>query len=177
MKSAHSCSVAEVELQPQTAAYSGGRKSPPPKKSKGKPPKAVVEFPEPLEGTWDEPDGLGAALHLHAARHGETIYHLYRAVVRPEDGMHHSTLVSWVRGSKAPRSVTSLEVLRRIERRYRLPEGYFAEKAANPVRAATGFDLDDVPASERRRLAWHLPDDFNSRPRHEQAEILGIMVL
>lgn len=73
---------------------------------------------------------------------------------------------------KAPRSVISLEVLRRIERRYRLPEGYFTEKAANPVRAATGFDLDDVPASERRRLAWHLPDDFNSRPRHEQAEIL-----
>jgi hypothetical protein len=131
-----------------------------------------VEFPEPLEGAWDEPDNFGAALRLHAARHGETIYHLHKAVVRQEDGVQHSTQLSWARGAKAPRSVISLEILRRIERRYRLPEGYFAEKATNPVRAATGFDLDDVSASERRRLAWHLPDDFNGRPRHEQAEIL-----
>lgn len=168
--------VAEAELRPRAAVCTDSERSAPPretKKSAGRPPKVIVEFPEPLETTWVEPDGFGAALRLHAARHGETIHHLYRAVVRPEDGMNQSTLLSWARGAKAPRSVVSLEILRRIERRYRLPEGYFAEGASNPGRAATGYDLDDVSASERRRLAWHLPDDFNRRPRHEQAEILG----
>ncbi len=47
-----------------------------------------MEFPEPLEGTWDEPDNFGAALRLHATRHGETIYHLHKAVVRLEDGSY-----------------------------------------------------------------------------------------
>ncbi|RAU22466.1 hypothetical protein CU669_07125 [Paramagnetospirillum kuznetsovii] len=170
-------SVAEAELR--LRAHKGGKakKSTSPRgevarRPVGRPRKAIEEFPEPVERDWDEPDDLGSALRLHANRHGETIHRLYKAVVRPEDGMHLSTLLSWARGEKAPRSVISLDVLRRIERRYRLPKGYFAEKAANPVRAATGFDLGDVSPSERRRLAWHLPDDFNSRPRQEQVEIL-----
>ena len=29
------------------------------------------------------------------------------------------------------------------------------------------------PRSERRRLAWHLPDDFLTRPKAEQEEILA----
>jgi len=169
-------SVAEAELRPRVVERNKAKKkSPSPqkvRKSVSKPLKPIVEFPEPLESTWDEPEDLGTALRLHATRHGETIHHLYRAVVRPKDGLNRSTLISWARGAKAPRSVISLEVLRRIERRYQLPEGYFAEKVANPVRAATGFDLDGVSASERRRMAWHLPDNFNSRPRHEREEII-----
>jgi hypothetical protein len=184
--------VAEAELRPRPASqtrgtrqaatspgnpatWSAGLKTPQVQKTTkpaGRPRKPVIEFPEPLASTWDEPDGFGAALRIHAERHGETIHHLYHAVVRPEDGVNRSTLISWARGAKAPRSVNSLEILRRIERRYRLPEGYFAEKAANPIRAATGHDLDDVSPSERRRLAWHLPNDFNRRSRHERAEIL-----
>lgn len=135
-------------------------------------PREVVEFPEPLEATWEEPRSFGAALRLHAARHGESIYHLYNAVVRPEDGVDRSTLFNWGRGRKAPRSATSLEILKRIERRYRLPEGYFAGKMGGADRAPGDFDLGDVPPAERRRLAWHLPEDFNRRSRSEQAEIL-----
>lgn len=167
--------VADAELRPRTKGRidrDGDKSVQGSMKRPGRRPKAIVELPQALETTWDEPDGFGAALRLHAARHGETIYHLYDAVVRSEDGLNRSTLLSWARGAKAPRSVVSLEILRRIERRYRLPDGYFAEKAANPARAATGYDLDDISPSERRRLAWHLPDDFNRRPRSEQAEIL-----
>ncbi len=165
--------VAEEELRPRTSnARTKGAQARGSKTSVGRPAKVVVEFPEPLETEWDDPDDFGGALRLHAARHGETIHHLAKAIIRPEDGINRSTLISWARGVKAPRSVVSLQILRRIERRYRLPEGYFAEKAANPGRAATGHVLVSVPASERRRLAWHLPDDFNRRPRSEQAEIL-----
>ena len=141
-------------------------------KRPGRQPRPVVEFPEPLSSTWDEPDSFGAALKLHASRHGETTYHLYDAVVRPEDGVNRSTLISWGRGAKLPRAAISLEILGRIERRYRLPEGYFAAKAGTRDRAPDDFNLDGVTPAERRRLAWHLPDDFNHRSLHEQAEIL-----
>ena len=132
----------------------------------------VIEFPEPLFTEWDEPDSFGAALRLHASRHGETTYHLFEAVVRPEDGVNRSTLISWGRGTRLPRAAISLEILGRIERRYRLPAGYFLAKAGTPDRAPGDFNLEGVPPAERRRLAWHLPEDFNRRPRHEQAEIL-----
>jgi len=155
--------VAKVQAAPAGAVE---RKRP------GRQPRPVVEFPEPLETTWDEPDSFGEALRLHAARHGETVYHLYNAVVRPEDGVHRSTLIAWGRGTKAPRSVISLEILQRIERRYRLPVGYFAGKMGGSHRAPGDFDLEEIAPAERRRLAWHLPEDFNRRPRSEQAEIL-----
>lgn len=144
----------------------------PPRNSTGRPPRPVIEFPVPLFTTWDEPENFGSALRLHASRHGETIYHLYDAVVRPEDGVNRSTLISWGRGKKLPRAAISLEILGRIERRYRLPEGYFSAIAGTPDRAPGDFNLEGVTHAERRRLVWHLPDDFNHRSRQEQAEIL-----
>lgn len=136
-------------------------------------PRAIVEFPEPLDTTWNDPATFGEALQLHARRHGETIYHLYNAVVRPEDGVNRSTLISWGRGKKVPRAAISLEILGRIERRYRLSAGYFLSLSGTTERAPGDFDLDDISPSERRRLAWHLPEDFNRRPSQEKAEILN----
>lgn len=95
-----------------------------------------------------------------------------RAVVRDDERLDHSTIRHWLQGSKAPRSVASMEVLGRIERRYRLPAGYFKAKLPHQTRSASGYVLDDIAPAERRRLAWHLPDDFNIRPRQEQEEIL-----
>lgn len=72
-----------------------------------------------------------------------------------------------------PRSVANLEILGRIERRYRLPLGYFKKKLPHQARAGVGFDVgDEISPAERRRLAWHLPDNFNSLPKDKQAEIL-----
>lgn len=142
------------------------------RKRRGRRPKETIEFPEPTTTVWDDPEDLSSALQLHTRRHGESIYHLYKAVVRPDDGFDQTTLMSWARGTKAPRSVGSLEILRRIERRYRLPEGYFATKTKQPAQASTGHDFEAFSPSERKRLAWHLPDDFNSRPRAQRIEIL-----
>ena len=142
-------------------------------KRRGRQPRPILEFPDPLQATWEEPDNFGAALQLHARRHGETIYHLYNAVVLPGDGVNRSTLISWGRGKKVPRAASSLEILGRIERRYRLPVGYFSKMTGPSDRAPGDYDLPGIKPSERRRLAWHLPEDFNRRSRHEQAEILG----
>ena len=138
--------------------------------SRGKPPRPIVEFPEPLEPTWNEPSNFGAALRLHTKRHGESIYHLYNAVVRTGDGIKRSTFVGWGRRNTVPTSSISLDILCRIERRYRLPEGYFSKITEAAANSVTNCELDDMTPAERRRLVWHLPDDFRRRSRSEQTK-------
>lgn len=52
--------------------------------------------------------------------------------------------------------MASIEVLARIERRYRLPAGYFKAKFPHQTRSSSGYILDEIGSAERRRLAWHL---------------------
>jgi hypothetical protein len=140
---------------------------------RGKPPRPVVEFPDPLEATWNEPSNFGAALLLHSKRHGESIYHLFNAVVRTEDGIKRSTFVGWGQRITAPSSPISLEIMRRIQRRYCLPEGYFSGVSETVKGSPVSCELDEMTPAEKRRFVWHLPDDFRRRPRTEQAEILS----
>ncbi len=135
-------------------------------------PKPVVEFPKPLWTMWEEPEAFKDALKLHMDRHGDTCWHLYRAIARADENFDRRTLLTWLQGTKAPRSVSSFQILSRIETRYRLPEGYFKAKSAHPARAATGHRPSDTTPSQRRRLAWHLPDDFDRRSPREREEIL-----
>lgn len=88
--------------------------------------------------------------------------------------IQRSTLLQWASGKKRPTSVASLQILSRIEARYRLPSGYFRTKLIDNTRAPSGHkSLAGVSASERRRLAWHLPHDFDSRTAAERDEILA----
>lgn len=131
-----------------------------------------VEFPEPLFTEWIEPSGFAEALQLHMRRHGETYWVLHRSIVRPDEPTDKNTILSWMEGRRVPRSTDSFEVLGRIERRYRLPQGYFKAKLPHQARSCSGFDLSGIEPAERRRLAWHLPDDFNSLPFAKREEIL-----
>lgn len=149
------------ERQPTTSRRKPGTK-----------PRAIEEFPTPLFDDWLDPPTFREALELHMRRHDDSYWHLHRAVVRDDEKLDHSTIRHWLQGSKAPRSVASMEVLSRIERRYRLPAGYFKAKLPHQTRSVSGHVLDDIGPAERRRLAWHLPDDFNTRPRQEQEETL-----
>lgn len=135
-------------------------------------PREIEEFPEPLfEDACDLPT-FQMALDFQMRRHGDSYWHLHRAVVRDDETLDRSTIRHWLQGSKSPRSVASMEVLARIERRYRLSAGYFKAKLPLQTRSASGHFLDDIGSAERRRLAWHLPDDFNTRRPEEQEEIL-----
>lgn len=151
----------ESERQPTTKRREPGTK-----------PHAIEEFPTPLFNDWLDPPTFRKALELHMRRHGDSYWHLHRAVVRDDEKFDHSTIRHWMQGSKVPRSAASMEVLGRIERRYRLPAGYFRAKLPYQTRSTSGYVLDDIAPAERRWLAWHLPDDFNTRPRQEQEEIL-----
>jgi len=139
----------------------------------GAKPKPIDEFPVALFDDYPEPVSFQAALELHIRRFGETYYHLHRAVVQPGDTFDVKTLLSWLKGTKVPRDVDSFEILDRIERRYRLPPGYFKAKLPHQSRASTGHEIDEeISPAERRRLAWHLPDNFNKLPKPKRQEIL-----
>lgn len=167
--------------QAPTKTHTGSRRSVPnlsgrvaatDRQKPGTKPRKIEEFPQPLFEEWLDPPAFSEALALHMRRHGDSYWHLHRAVVRDDENFDYSTIRHWLQGSKAPRSVTSMEVLARIEHRYRLPAGYFKAKLPHQTRSASGHILDDIGSAERRRLAWHLPDNFNMRSRDEQEEIL-----
>ena len=145
----------------------------PVRRKRGVAPKPIVKHPEPMYAEWADPPGFQQALTLHMDRHGDTTWQLHRSVSLPEERFNRTTIREWRAGRKAPQSATSLAVLARIERRYRLPEGYFREKLPHSARALKGLAANmSIEAAERRRLAWHLPEDFDSRPLSQREEIL-----
>jgi integrase len=134
--------------------------------------KPISPFPEPLFEATDDPASFNNALVYHMRRFGESYWQLYRAVVRLGETFDDKTLLSWVQGERVPRSLTSFEILSRIERRYRLGQGYFKAKLPHQSRSLYGHDMGDISAAERRRLAWHLPDNFSSLPFSKREEII-----
>jgi hypothetical protein len=127
----------------------------------------------PLWTEWHEPATFAQALQLHIERHGETSTALHREITRAGYTLDLRAFARWSTGARVPRSVQSMHILRWIEHRYRLQPNYFKDKIPNPARAARGHLVEALSAAERRRLAWHLPDDFNSRTRTEQETILA----
>lgn len=133
----------------------------------------ITDFPEPIWNEWEDPPSFGEALDLQMRRHRDGAHRLCTAITAAGDTFNWATIRSWRRGQKEPQSVASLEILGRIETRYRLPAGYFRSKLGRLNRATTGISLPGVRPSERRRLIWHLPDDYDRRSQLEQQEILA----
>ncbi len=139
---------------------------------RGPAPKPISPFPEPMFDATEDPASFQDALIYHMRRFGDTYWQLYRAVVHLNETFDNKTLLSWIQGERVPRSVTSFDILRRIERRYRLPEGYFKDKLPHQARSLYGHDLGDISPAERRRISLHLPDNFSSLPFTKREEIL-----
>ncbi|WP_221796195.1 hypothetical protein [Aquisediminimonas sediminicola] len=139
---------------------------------RGSKPEPIVGHPEPLFTEWIEPPTFHESLALHMRRHADTYWGLWKALVQPNERFDRTTLRSWTSGRRAPRSASSFEMLARIEHRYRLPTGHFRSLLPHKSRATTGHKLAGIEPAERRRLAWHLPDDFNDRPLKERKEIV-----
>ncbi|WP_443477971.1 hypothetical protein ACLIMP_00065 [Novosphingobium aerophilum] len=135
--------------------------------------KIPSECPTPVTNEWIDPPGFADALRLHLARYQESYLLLHRAVIRPDETFDPATIKGWCSGKRTPRNTASLDVLARIEARYALPKGYFKAKLPHQARAPAGLNLGGIPRAEQRRLAWHLPDDFNDRPLAERSEILN----
>ncbi|WP_313665645.1 hypothetical protein [Shinella sp.] len=139
---------------------------------RGPEPRHIPPFPEPLFEASDDPAAFQDALVYQMRRFGENYWQLFRAVVRLGETFDHKTLLSWIQGERVPRSIASFDILARIERRYRLPAGYFKAKLPHQARSLHGHDLSDITPAQRRRIAWHLLDDFSSLPFSKREEIL-----
>lgn len=137
----------------------------------GRPPSPVVEHPAPLWDFTTGPDGFSAALDAEMRRHGDSAWSLHKSLVARGSTIDRTTISAWRRGAKAPDTISSAHALDLIEQRYRLPAGYLRTRLTRG-RAVSGHDLPGVSKAERRRLAWHLPDDFNARPAEERAQIV-----
>jgi hypothetical protein len=101
--------------------------------------------------------------------HGEDHLSLFKAV--QQEGVAHSRdiLVRWASGRNVPRVPASFELLRRIEIRYDLPEGYF-RKILKPE-SPRGDAIKSVTRSEQHLVKWHLPANFDDLPSAERARI------
>nr|WP_205927596.1 hypothetical protein [Rhizobium sp. P40RR-XXII] len=139
---------------------------------RGPAPKPISPFPDPLFEATDDPASFQDALIYHMRRFGDSYWQLYGAVVRLTETFDSKTLLSWIQGERVPQSVASFDILRRIETRYRLSEGYFKAKLPHQARSLYGHDLGDISPAERRRISLHLPDDFSSLPFTKREEIL-----
>lgn len=148
-------------------------RQPPPKSKPGPKPRPIVEFPSAVPGPWEDPSDFPSALALHMRRHGDSCWQLCRSIVKPEEAFDRKTVQSWLSSENSPATLESFEILRRIERRYRLPVGYFRSKLLATNRSTRSLrKLEGVSTAERRRLAWHLPEDFDLRSTEERQEII-----
>lgn len=124
---------------PQTRGKKPGSCKPevsaqPQKRKGGYAPRAIVAYLKALWDDWQDPPIFSEALDLHMRRHGDTGYGLRRAVCQRDDTIETTTITAWRRGAKATRGATSLRILAALERRWRLPVGYFRDKLPHPGR-------------------------------------------
>ncbi|OYQ37522.1 hypothetical protein CHU95_01140 [Niveispirillum lacus] len=142
-------------------------------KRRGPLPAPFVEFPTPL---WEDTRSFAdfhRELDRQARRHGDNNSMLQRALATAGIVVNVFTVRNWRKGIRYPRTVRSMQALAAIERRYRLPAGHLSGRLPHPARAVTGNNVLGLSHAEHRRLAWHLPDDFSTRPAKEQEEILA----
>ena len=125
-----------VSAKPTTAITTGRRR--------GQKPAPIIEYPKPFFTDWIEPGSFHESLALHMRRHGDTHWGLWRALIRPGETFDRTTIQSWTAGRRAPRSSKSLEMLARIEERYRLPAGHFRALLPHPARAVSGHKLTGI---------------------------------
>lgn len=141
------------------------------KRRRGRPPRPLVDHPDPIWGFVQHEGGFDAALKAEMERHGDSAWMLHRWVLTRGETVDRTTIGAWARGAKSPQTPATLRVVDLIEQRYRLPKGCLRERLSQN-RALTGHRMAGVTAAEQRRLAWHLPEDFARRSRSDQQEIL-----
>lgn len=80
------------------------------------------DFPEDDGKPWTDPESFTDALDLHMRWHKDGAKHLAKALAANESHVEAATIRTWRRSLKVPRTVSSLETLAHIEKRYRLSD-------------------------------------------------------
>lgn len=157
---------------PVSAPFTATLTAEPEKRGPGRPTKPIVEYPTPLWDPEDHKASFGDALSAEIKRHGDSAWMVHRWLVSKGVAVDRTTIRAWARGAKLPQTHATLRAVELIEQRYRLPSGGLRAHLVQN-RALSGHQLVGVTPAERRRLAWHLPDDFSARSAAEQDKILN----
>ena len=121
----------------------------------------------------ERPDAMfSGTLDEQMLIHGDTKCTLQSAILAAGYRIDQATLQSWRSGLKVPTSANSFVVLGLIEQRYGLTTGCLKAMLPRRHRSIMGHVPSYVSKSERKSIAWHLPDDFGDRPAQEREEIL-----
>ena len=94
----------------KTAVRPGGKR-------RGAKPAPIIEFPEPHFSDWIDPATFHEALALHMRRHGDTSWHLWKAVIEPGEILSRDTVKSWVSGKVGRCTLIPMTSLRALVRR------------------------------------------------------------
>ena len=116
-------------------------------------------------------DGFAAELGRQIAIHGDTPAHLLKAIAKRREPHAKALITHWTQGKTKPRHPNSMRVLARIEKRYRLPDGYF--RAILWPKSPRVEAVRSVTANQQHLMRWHLPQDFDARAPEKRTEILG----
>ncbi len=115
-----------------------------------------------------------AELNFQMRKHGDSSKSLAAVIWRRGESTQAAittTLTGYKIGRHMPQHQLSFVLLERIELYYRLPVGYFSELIAAPTSASKEAQRQVTP-SLRSVFRWHLPSDFEQRPKNEQEEIV-----
>ena len=100
---------------------------------------------------------------------GLTFKELASRVSTSSDSTDRYVLQKWGSGDRRP-DPKKLSTVERLEKALKAPPGSLVEKMPKVPWRARSVDLDDLPASRRRRLIQHLPSDFESRSNDKGGE-------
>lgn len=102
---------------------------------------------------------------------GMTVTELARSIVKGSETPHRSKISSWETGAWRPEPSSQDEVIL-ISSVLGVPPGYLLEKMPKDPRQARSYETG-LPRSIQRRVAQHLPDDFETRSLEERDVILS----
>ncbi|MBI1198506.1 MAG: hypothetical protein GC203_11645 [Phenylobacterium sp.] len=144
--------------------------------------------PDPPASLPPRPDGLGSArlrsgppadgapfrevLAREMARRGETGASLARTLRAMGCGVGAKAIRRWALGLASPSAPASRAAVAGLERHWGLEAGGLLSRLPRPYRTLTGLAPARLGGQERALMAWHLPDDFDRRPKAEQDEIV-----
>lgn len=121
---------------------------------------------------WSEGETFGECLARLRAASGLSYRELQSAASTSNKKADSAALYRWERGETYPHAKTSLLIVKRLEVVFGVPAGTLVSKLPKVRYKAPSSDLA-LPASLKRRIAPHLPHNFDSRSDDEQEEILS----
>lgn len=134
---------------------------------------AITSFRSTRSRREASPTTFSTALRQYIEEHGDTVAGIVRELAAAGMRFDKRALCRWRNGVGSPRSARSRCVLAWIERRYDLAPDALASLLRPPARATFDGKVKRITSAERRRYAWHLPDDFDARSPAERDEVLA----